>query len=421
MTGAKGYAEIDVAGTVSKQAVAAAAGGSYTVKTGAELADDLAAAAGVETQMFTLGLLLFGVVAMMVAALVIYNTFNILVAQRTREMALLRCIGATRGQVFGSIVLESAVVGSLASALGLLIGYGLAALTLSVLGALDAPLPTDAAVSLTPSTIAIGLAVGLVVTVCAALLPARSATRVPPIAALRSQAEEQTFRAGLVRAGFAALFLVAGLGTTGFGVFALEPGEAALFAVMGGGTLTFLAVLILGPVLVRPLSALVGWVPGRLFGVPGRLAVDNSGRNPKRAATTTVALTIGVTLMTLITVVTASTRVTMTAKLDEQFPVDYLLAGQERDSVIPRSVAGSCAAGRSWPRWRRSARSGRRSTASAWTRARSAAAWSRRSPPAPCATSARDRWRWTTSRPSGSAPRSATRSRCGPNARAPCR
>ncbi|MFB4265821.1 ABC transporter permease [Nonomuraea sp. GTA35] len=340
MTGAKGYAEIDVAGTVSKQAVAAAAGGAYTVKTGAELADDLAAAAGVETQMFTLGLLLFGVVAMMVAALVIYNTFNILVAQRTREMALLRCIGATRGQVFGSIVLESAVVGLLASALGLLIGYGLAALTLTVLGALDAPLPTDAAVSLTPPTIAIGLAVGLVVTVCAALLPARSATRVPPIAALRSQAEEQTFRAGLVRAGFAALFLVAGLGTTGAGAFALEPGETSLFVVMAGGALTFLAVLILGPVLVRPLSALVGWVPRRLFGVPGRLAVDNSGRNPKRAATTTVALTIGVTLMTLITVVTASTRLTMTVKLDEQFPVDYLLASQERDSVIPRSVAG---------------------------------------------------------------------------------
>ncbi|TYB67183.1 FtsX-like permease family protein [Nonomuraea sp. PA05] len=339
MTGAKGYAEIDVAGTVSKQAVAAAIGGAYTVKTGAELADDLAAAAGVQSQMLTLGLLMFGVVAMMVAALVIYNTFNILVAQRTREMALLRCIGATRGQVFGSIVLESAVVGLLASVLGLLIGYGLATLTLTVLGALDAPLPTDAAVSLTPLTIATGLAVGVVVTMGAALLPARSATRVPPIAALRGQPEEQTFRTGLVRTGFAALFLVAGLGVTVAGAFVLEPGEPALFAVMGGGTLTFLAVLILGPVLVKPLSALVGWIPRRLFGVPGRLAVDNSGRNPRRAATTTVALTIGVTLMTLITVVTASTRLTMTAKLDEQFPVDYLLAAQERDSVIPRSVA----------------------------------------------------------------------------------
>ncbi|MFI7640885.1 ABC transporter permease [Nonomuraea sp. NPDC049400] len=342
MTGAKGYREIDVAGTAPglKQAVAAAAGGAYVVKTGGELADDLARAAGVETRMFTLGLLMFGVVAMMVAALVIYNTFNILVAQRTREMALLRCIGATRGQVFGSILLESAVVGALASALGLLIGYGLASLTLTVLGALDAPLPTDAAVTLTPATIAAGLAVGMVVTVCAALLPARSATRVAPIAALRSQVEEQTFRGGLLRGLFAALFLVAGLATTCVGVFVLQPGEQiSLFVVMAGGALTFLGVLILGPVLVKPLSALIGWIPARLFGVPGRLAVDNSGRNPRRAATTTIALTIGVTLMTLISVVTASTRLTMTAKLDDQFPVDYMVAGQSRDPVVPRSVA----------------------------------------------------------------------------------
>ncbi|MEV4107361.1 FtsX-like permease family protein [Nonomuraea sp. NPDC049695] len=342
MTGAKGYREIDVAGTAPglKQAVAAAAGGAYAVKTGGELADDLARAAGVEIRSLTTGLLLFGVVAMMVAALVIYNTFNILVAQRTREMALLRCIGATRGQVFGSILLESVVVGALASALGLVIGYGLASLTLTVLSALDAPMPTDAAVTLTPATIAAGLAVGVVVTVGAALLPARSATGVPPIAALRSQVEEQTFRSGRLRGLFAALFLVAGLATTSVGVFVLQPGQqVALFVVMAGGALTFLGVLILGPVLVRPLSALVGWIPGRLFGVPGRLAVDNSGRNPRRAATTTIALTIGVTLMTLISVVTASTRLTMTAKLDDQFPIDYLLATQEGDPVVPRSVA----------------------------------------------------------------------------------
>ncbi|MEV5894516.1 ABC transporter permease [Nonomuraea fuscirosea] len=342
MTGVKGYAEIDVAGGGPglKEAVAAAAGGSYQVKTGAELADDLARAAGTEISMLTTGLLLFGVVAMLVAALVIYNTFAILVAQRTQEMALLRCVGATRGQVFGSIVLESAVVGALASALGLLIGYGLAAATLAVLRAFDSPLPTNADIALTPATIASGLAVGLLVTVGAALLPARSATRVPPIAALRGRREEPAFRAGPARGVLAAVLLLAGLGTTGAGAFVLVPGQqVSMFVVMAGGALTFLGVLVLGPVLVRPLSALVGWIPRRLFGVPGRLAVDNSGRNPKRAATTTVALTIGVTLMTLISVVTASTRLTMTAKLDEQFPIDYLLASQQRDSVIPRSVA----------------------------------------------------------------------------------
>ncbi|WP_188190702.1 ABC transporter permease [Nonomuraea sp. SYSU D8015] len=342
MTGVKGYDEIDVAGAAPglKQAVAAAAGGAAVVKTGEELAADLAKAAGFEMRSLTMGLLMFGVVAMMVAALVIYNTFGILVAQRTREMALLRCIGATRGQVFGSVLLESVVVGLIAAGLGVAIGYGLAALALAVLGALDVQLPTDAAVTPEPVTIAIGLAVGLVVTVGAALLPARSATRVPPVAALRTQAEEQTFRTGALRWSFAALFLLAGMGTTGFGVWGMPPGAPpTMFVVMAGGALTFLSVLILGPVLVRPLSAAVGRIPARLFGVPGRLALDNSARNPRRAATTTVALTIGVTLMTLISVLSASTRVTVWTKLDEQFPVDYMLAAQGREAGVPRSVA----------------------------------------------------------------------------------
>lgn len=342
MTGAKGYREIDVAGGSPglKQAVAAAAGGAAVVKTGDELAADLAKAAGFEMKTLTVGLLMFGLVAMIVAALVIYNTFNILVAQRTREMALLRCIGSTRGQVFGSIVLESVAVGLVASAFGLAIGYGLAVLALAVLAAFDASLPTGTTVTLAPATIAIGLAVGLVVTVCAALLPARSATRVPPVAALRAQAEEQTYRTGVLRWIFATLFLLAGMGTTGFGVWGMQPGEPpTMFVVMAGGALTFLAVLILGPVLVKPLGAAVGWIPARLFGVPGRLALDNSTRNPRRAATTTVALTIGVTLMTLISVLSASTRMTVWNKLDEQFPVDYMLAAQGREAEVPRSVA----------------------------------------------------------------------------------
>ncbi|MEU4514073.1 FtsX-like permease family protein [Nonomuraea wenchangensis] len=342
MTGGKGYHEIDVAGGAPglKQAVAAAAGPGVTVKTGDELAADLAAAAGLEMRTLTVGLLLFGVVAMMVAALVIYNTFTILVAQRGRELALLRCIGATRGQVFGSVLLESGVVGLVASALGLAAGYGLAALALALLAAFDAPLPTGASVALTPLTIAVGAAVGLVVTVGAALLPARSATRVPPVAALRTQADEQAFRMGAARWSAAALFLLAGVGATGFGVWGMPPGDAAtLVVVMAGGMLTFLAVLILGPALVRPLSAVVGRLPARLAGVPGRLALDNAARNPRRAATTTVALTIGVTLMTVISVLSASTRATVTEKLDEQFPVDYLLSAQGGEAAVPRSVA----------------------------------------------------------------------------------
>ncbi|MFG1942410.1 ABC transporter permease [Nonomuraea sp. NPDC048826] len=340
MTGVEGFAEIDVAGddpAALKPAVAAAASG-LKVLTGDELAADLARQAGLEMRTLTVGLLMFGVVSMFVAGLVIYNTFAILVAQRTREMALLRCIGATRGQVFGSVLIESAVVALVASAAGLAAGYGLAALALAVLGALDAPLPTEAALALSPATVAVGLGVGLAVTLGAAVLPARTATRVAPVAALRTRVEEPAFRAGAPRVISAALLLPAGLGAGAAGALMLDPGQVSLLVVMAGGVLTFLGVLILGPVLVRPLSAVLGWIPARLFGVPGRLAVDNAGRNPGRAATTTVALTIGVTLMTLISVVTASTRTTVTEKLDEQFPIDYLLVPQGREGGIPRSV-----------------------------------------------------------------------------------
>lgn len=343
MTGQKGFREIDVAAAegVSQEearaAVAKAVGAGHDVMTGRRYADDKIKENGADSQFLTLGLLLFGLVAMFVAALVIYNTFNILVAQRTREMALLRCIGATRGQVFGSVVLESVVVGLLSSLLGLLIGYGMGAGAMVLLRATGTPLP-EATATLTPFTVALAVAVGLLVTVGAALLPARSATRVAPIAALRTQVEEHTFRAGVVRVVLAALFLLAGAVVTGVGVSG-PPGQAALVTVMVGGTLVFFAVLILGPVIVRPLGAFVGWLPGKLFGVPGRLALDNSGRNPRRSATTTVALTVGVTLMTLISVLTGTLRLTYSHKLDEQFPVDYMVQAQDRESSLPRALA----------------------------------------------------------------------------------
>ncbi|MEV7970432.1 FtsX-like permease family protein [Sphaerisporangium sp. NPDC088356] len=347
MTGEQGFTEIDVAaadGTTPeslKAAVSSALTGTkFKAWTGDELSRELAKANGADTDFLTLGLLMFGLVAMLVAALVIYNTFNILVAQRTREMALLRCIGATRRQVFGSILLESVAVGLISSALGLLTGLGLGAGALAVLNATGQDLPSGG-VSLAPRTIALALAIGLVVTVGAALLPARTATKVAPIAALRTQTDDHTFSTGVVRMVFAALFLLGGAGATVAGV-TMDTGPIALYIVMAGGVLTFCAVLVLGPVIVRPLSAFAGWAPAKLFGVPGKLAMDNSRRNPKRSATTTVALTIGVTLMTLISVITATTRATYTAKLDQQFPVDYMVsaqAGDSREAVLPRALA----------------------------------------------------------------------------------
>jgi Predicted ABC-type transport system involved in lysophospholipase L1 biosynthesis, permease component len=347
MTGAQGYGEIDVAAAdgVSaeelRRAVRTAAGAEYRVLTGDELAARLAAASGVDSDMLAMVLLVFGLVAMLVAALVIYNTFNILVAQRVRELALLRCIGASRGQVFGSVLLEAVVVAAIASLAGLLVGIGLGAGALAAFDAFGLGMPRGA-FTLEPRTIVVALATGLLVTVLAAVLPARAATRARPVTALSARTEEPTFKAGVLRCAGAAVLALLGAGLTGYGL-ATGPGDGPLLIVAAGGTLVFLAVLVIGPVIVRPLSALVGWLPRRLFGVPGRLAVDNARRNPRRSATTTIALTVGVGLMTLISVVAASSRAWVTGELEARFPVDFQVSAQARDGArhetVPRAIA----------------------------------------------------------------------------------
>lgn len=348
ITGAKGYREIDVlaADGVSAERlrteVREAVGAGHQVITGAELADRLARQNNVDTGRLTLMMLAFGLVAMLVAALVIYNTFNILVAQRVRELALLRCIGASRGQVFGSVLLEALVVGAIASVIGLAAGFGLGAASLAVFGDLGGNLPLGP-LTLQPRTIVVALVTGLLVTVGAALLPARAATRARPVAALSTRTEQPTFRAGVLMIVTAALLVLLGAGLTWYGV-ATGPGERPLMFVAAGGTLVFLAVLVIGPVLVRPLTGLVGWLPRRLCGVPGRLAVDNSRRNPRRSATTTIALTVGVGLMTLVSVVAASTEAWLADRLDEEFPIDYQIIAQYRgdrtdDATVPRAIA----------------------------------------------------------------------------------
>ncbi|RFS81558.1 ABC transporter permease [Actinomadura spongiicola] len=344
MTGAKTFEEIDVAGG-SRAAVDAAAGTSNLVLTGEELAAKMAREAGTDTKVIRTGLLLFGLVAMLVSALVIYNTFTILIAQRMRDMALLRCVGATRRQVFGGVMLESAVVGLAGSLLGLAAGVGLGTGAFAGVRALDDSLTGagSSSASLTVRTIVVGLVIGVVVTVLSALLPARAATRVAPVAALRSELEPGSgrFRLGAPRAVIAAVLGAAGLGIGVLGSVVMAKGQAAMFVVAFAGGVFFLAVVAVMPALVRPLGRLAGAVPARLGGVPGRLAVANAQRAPRRTATTTIALTIGVGLMSLFAVVAASGKATATHKLEEQFPVDFQIRTQNEDGTVPRALAAT--------------------------------------------------------------------------------
>ncbi|GAA2405597.1 FtsX-like permease family protein [Actinomadura vinacea] len=350
MTGERTFEEIDVAGA-DRAAIAAAAGrGDHRVLAGAQLADELARAAGADTEVIRTGLLLFGLVAVLVSALVIYNTFTILIAQRMREMALLRCVGATRRQIFGGVLAESAVVGLVGSLLGLAAGVGLGAGALALLGGRGiagpaGPKLSASDVTLAPRTVLVGLAVGVVVTVLAALLPARGATRVAPVVALRSDLEPGTarFRLGWARTAFTVLFAVAGGAVCVLGSMVMDKGETAMFVVAAGGALVFLAVIAVMPALIRPLGRVVGALPGRAAGVPGRLAVENARRAPRRTATTTIALTIGVGLMTLFAVIAASGKATSTQQLDRQFPMDFAIQGQYGDGgqKVPAALSQS--------------------------------------------------------------------------------
>ncbi|MCO5968143.1 ABC transporter permease [Actinoallomurus soli] len=341
MTGEPGYVEVDVKGAAGvsndrlRAAVAAAAGPSYTTVTSHGLAKRLAATSGLNVDDIATFFLAFALVALFVAALVIYNTFNILIAQRTREMALLRCVGATRGQVFRGVLVESVVVGLLASVLGVLIGIGLGYGAALIFDS-GSGVPGGSLV-VSPTPFFVGIPVGLAVTVLSALMPARAATRVPPVAALRTQSEGRVRgRAGIARIVVGALLGVAGVGVAALALTA-TPGKGPFLEIVAAGALVFLGVIALSPLIVGALSGVVGGLPARVFGVPGRLALANSRRNPKRAAVTTVALTVGVTLMTMFSVALASVRTTADNNIRDHFPVDYRLTAQSGpdDRPIP--------------------------------------------------------------------------------------
>ncbi|WP_150252536.1 ABC transporter permease [Nocardiopsis deserti] len=333
MTGVTDYTEIDVLAAEGHtpqevaDAVAAELGAAADVRTGEQLGLVIAEDAGGETALIRTALLLFAFVAMFVAGIVIYNTFAILIAQRQRELALLRCVGAKRGQVFRSVLIESVVVGLVSSALGVLagVGVGMAGATFGgpLLGSGEA-----VPVVITPTAVLTGLAVGTVVTVFSALVPATRATRVAPLAALRTSASAAGLEKGTgwVRVVFGLLTFAVSAVLVALTLNA-DLAEMGLVVVTAAALITFVGVVVLGPLLVRGIVRLVG-VPLRKVGVPSMLAVDNSTRSPRRAATAMIALTVGATLITGYSVISASVETTMTRMLEEQFPVDYQVSPQ---------------------------------------------------------------------------------------------
>jgi putative ABC transport system permease protein len=350
VTGRPGYDQVvaRAAPGVSQSAltarIAALPGMSrYQVQTGAQLATAEANSAAHFTQQFTTVILVFAIIALVVACIVIYNTFTILVTQRGRELALERCVGATRRQVFGGMLLESLIVGLTASAAGVVAGLGLGWGMQRLFAGFGAAIPSGPIV-LSPSTVVIGLVTGTVVTAVAALLPARSATRVAPVAALGSQHEQpDSARIGWLRAAVAVAFAGCGLLVTYSGMQNVS-GQAGFVKIAAGGCLCFVAVLALGPLIVPPAIAVLGWLPGKLAGATVRLAAANARRNPHRVAATTAALTIGLTLMTVFTVVISSAQASSDEQIAQHYPFDYVVQAGRGGQLVPPQVIHALAA-----------------------------------------------------------------------------
>ncbi|MEZ0108005.1 putative ABC transport system permease protein [Catenulispora sp. EB89] len=348
VTGKASYDEIDLhaRGGVSQQhlasQVSSALGGQpqFTVLTGTQytkaVLDHRASIAGNVPQILEV----FGAVALLVAAFVIYNTFTILVAQRIRQVALLRCIGAGKGQVFGATVAEAALVGLVGSALGVLAGIGVAQGLHAVVAAVSSTKLPPGGIVVSGGVIALGMAVGFVVTIVSAVLPARAATNVPPIEALRTQQEVKTTSG---RIGRTRVLVAVALGAVGIVLTVLGTGQGDLLGgvklIGGGGGLVFAALIVAGPLIVGPMIWALGWLPGRFFGTPTKLAGSNARRNPGRVAATTAALTIGVTLMSLFTVTQDSVTVTQSQWIDSHNPYDYSVDPPGSGQTVPFQVA----------------------------------------------------------------------------------
>ncbi|GAA3067530.1 ABC transporter permease [Streptosporangium carneum] len=269
---------------------------------------------GVDT--WSLLLLLFAGIAVFVSILVIANTFSILLAQRLRDFALLRCVGATRRQVTSSVRREAAVVGLLASLAGVLVGIGLGYGLIALIKSLS-PITPIASPPLPAPWLLGGLAIGLTGTLVAAWLPIRRVVRVSPLAALRPDtATDPRTASGRARLALAAFLLIAGLLLL---VLAMV-WHSTVLMLAGGGSM-FIGVLLFGPVLIPRLIQ----ITGTRFGPIGQLATKNAVRNPRRTATTTASLLVGITLITAVLTGINTTSTALNEELDGQHPVDAAL------------------------------------------------------------------------------------------------
>jgi putative ABC transport system permease protein len=331
--------QIDVKAAAGITAAALRARVAQVLPPGAEAVTAASAAASQAQQLnsqlkfLTYFLAGFAGVSLFVGAFVIWNTFSIMIGQRVRELALLRTLGARRHQVFTSVLGEAAALGVLASALGTVLGIGLARGLAALLSTFGLSLPISG-LAVPAAGIAVALAAGIVITLLAAVPPAWRATRVAPIQALRDSAPSP--------AAFSARRLLAGLIVTAGGAVLVAAGlfSGAPIAVTGAGALAcFIGVTILGPLFARPLAFAVGLPLTTLPAQAGDLARSNAMRNPKRTSATAAALMIGLALIVAVSVLVGSAKALIAGQITADRKTSFYVQATSTDTGLTPSLA----------------------------------------------------------------------------------
>ncbi len=337
--GAKAFSDVAVTGDGSLDNVALRDEVSAVLQPGYEALDGEQVANQTQDQLqqglsfITTFLLVFAAVALVVGTFLILNTFSIIVAQRTRELALFRALGASKAQVTRSVLLEALVVGLIGATVGLALGFALAAGLKALFGAIGLDLGGSGLV-FQPRTAIAAYAVGVIVTLLAAYLPARKAARVPPVAAMRDDVSipESSMRRRLI--GGAALTVLG----AGLMVWALAF-DGGLQPLGGGVLAVFVGVALLSPVIGRPIVTVIAGGYPRVFGTVGLLARENARRNPRRTAATASALMIGLALVTTMAVLGQSTKSSVDELVDTGLKADYVVSNAVQLPFSPAIAA----------------------------------------------------------------------------------
>jgi putative ABC transport system permease protein len=322
-----------------EHAIAAALPKGVEVVTGQTVANEQANDINQALSFFSTALLVFAFISLFVGGFTIFNTFSITVGQRTRELALLRIVGASRRQVFRSVLGEAVIVGTLASLVGLGLGVLAADGLEALLKGFGITLPSGGLV-FEGRTVIVALLVGVGVTVVSAISPARRAVRVPPVAALADyHAEHQESSRHRIVVG--SIIEAIGVAVLVFGL-----SKPAIQFVGLGAFAIFIGIGMLAPVVARPMASVIGRPLARVFGIAGKLGRENSMRSPRRTAQTASALLVGIALVSTIAVFGASVSKSVTSSVDNAISADYIITSSAVGGAGGFSGAVTTAAGK---------------------------------------------------------------------------